>query len=281
MNVPRQKPVKTEPSPNQRASLTRREFIQTGAVVTALGTAALACKQGHLTTTDELVFPQSAVTALEEHIVRTTCALCPSGCGLEVRVVDGKAVKVEGNALHPLNQGVCCLKGQTSLEVLYSPERIRHPLLRTSPRSQDSAAPELAKQATWKEIPWDEALELLAGKLEDLRKAGQAHTVALLHGETRGQIRGLIQRFMQAYGSPNVISRESLGEGAARLGMLLSQGINGLPVYDLNNCNYAITFGGNLLESSRNVINYLGATAFMRRGRPQRASWYLSILAFR
>ena len=52
--------------------------------------------------------------------------------------------------------------------------------------------------------------------------------------------------------------------------MLLSQGINGLPVYDLNNCNYVITFGGNLLESSRNVIGYLGATAFMRRGRPQR-----------
>ena len=43
--------------------------------------------------------------------VKTTCALCPSGCGLEVRVVDGRAVKVEGNPLHPLNQGVCCLQG--------------------------------------------------------------------------------------------------------------------------------------------------------------------------
>lgn len=270
MKLTQPEPDTSEPSLNQRSHITRREFIQTSAVLAALGTATLACKQGHLTSTDELVFPQPKGVALEEKIVRTTCSLCPSGCGLEVRVVDGKAVKVEGNALHPLNQGVCCLKGQTSLEILYSPERIRHPLLRTSPRNVESVAPELVTQSTWKEISWDEALGLLAGKLVELRKAGQAHTVALLHGDTRGQMRSLIQRFMQAYGSPNVISRESLGEGAARLGTLLSQGINALPVYDLNNCNYAITFGGNLLESSRNVINYLGATAFMRRGRPQR-----------
>jgi anaerobic selenocysteine-containing dehydrogenase len=67
-----------------------------------------------------------------------------------------------------------------------------------------------------------------------------------------------------------VISRESLGEGTARLALWLSQGVNALPVYDINNSNYVLTFGGNFLESSRNLIGYLGATAFMRRGRPQR-----------
>jgi anaerobic selenocysteine-containing dehydrogenase len=54
------------------------------------------------------------------------------------------------------------------------------------------------------------------------------------------------------------------------MAMWLSQGLNGLPVDDIANSNYVMTFGGNLLESSRNVIAYLGATAFMRRGRPQR-----------
>jgi anaerobic selenocysteine-containing dehydrogenase len=83
-------------------------------------------------------------------------------------------------------------------------------------------------------------------------------------------MRGLVNRFMQAFGSPNVIGRESLAEQAARQAMFLTQGISGLPVYDLNNANYVMTFGGNLLEANRNVIAHLGAVAFMRRGRPQR-----------
>jgi anaerobic selenocysteine-containing dehydrogenase len=111
---------------------------------------------------------------------------------------------------------------------------------------------------------------MVALRLGDLRSAGQSHTVAFLHGETRGQMRGLIQRFMSAYGSPNVISQESLYEATCRAAVFLSQGINGVPVYDLNNANYIMTFGGNLLESSRHVIGALGAVAFMRRGRPQR-----------
>ena len=73
--------------------------------------------------------------------MRTTCALCPSGCGLEVRVVDGRAVKVEGSAIHPVNQGVCCLRAQASLEMLYSPERIERPRVRNGSKT-DEAAPE-------------------------------------------------------------------------------------------------------------------------------------------
>ena len=181
---------------------------------------------------------------MEETIVKTTCALCPSGCGLDVRVVNGKAVKVEGNPLHPLNQGVCCLRGQTSLEVLYSPERLEHPRIQTGARGSGD----------WKEISWDEALELAADKLTELREAGKSHSVALMHGELRGQMRQVVNRFMHAYGSPNLISRESLGEGTARLATWLSQGVNTIPVYDINNANYVLTFGGNLLESSRNLI---------------------------
>lgn len=236
-----------------RSGLSRRDFLRVGAATVAAGAGLTA-----LRTPGEPAAEQ--VVSGEEKIVRTTCALCPSGCGLDVRVVNGKAVKVEGSALHPLNQGVCCLKGQTSLEILYSPERIQRPRLQTGGRGSGD----------WKEISWEEALGIVIGKLIELRESGRPHALALMHGDLRGQMRQMLQRFMRAYGSPNLISRESLGEGAARLAMWLSQGINGLPVYDINNANYVMTFGGNLLESSRNVIGYLGATAFMRRGRPQR-----------
>ena len=245
--------------------ISRRDFIRIGATATAAG-AAVAAASG----TRSLLGRKSAPTVghsgavaaspLDETWVKTTCALCPSGCGLDVRVVDGKAVKIEGNPLHPLNQGVCCLKGQAALEMLYSPERLPRPRLQTGGRGNGD----------WKEISWDEALALVADRLSALRAAGQPHTVVFLHGETRGQMRALINRFMTAYGSPNVISQDSLDEQAARLATFLTQGVNGLPVYDLNNARYVMTFGGNLLEASRHVIGYLGALAFMRRGRPDR-----------
>lgn len=258
--VPLDETQASQLEPSDRPRISRRAALRLGVTAAAAGTL-LALEKNRTPAVQQAlaVSPQQATSGAEAHL-RTTCALCPSGCGLEVRVVDGRAVKVEGNPMHPLNQGVCCLKGQTSLEVLYSPERLLHPRIQKGRRGSGD----------WQEISWDEALTLLADKLAALRQSGKPHQLAMLVGDRRGQMRQLLQRFMQAYGSPNLISRESLGEGAARLAMLLSQGVNGLPVYDLNNANYVMTFGGNLLESSRNVIGYLGAAAFMRRGRPQR-----------
>jgi anaerobic selenocysteine-containing dehydrogenase len=245
--------------------ISRRDFIRIGATATVAG-ATVAAASGTRSLLETGGAPTAgrshatAASSLEETWVKTTCALCPSGCGLDVRVVNGKAVKIEGNPLHPLNQGVCCLKGQAALEVLYSPERIQHPRMQTGQRGGGD----------WQEISWDDALGMVADKLAELRRAGQAHTVAFLHGETRGEMRALINRFMDIYGSPNVISRDSLDEQAARLAMFLTQGINGIPVYDISNARYVMTFGGNLLESSQQVIGCLSAAAFMRRGRPDR-----------
>ncbi|MCI0475094.1 MAG: molybdopterin-dependent oxidoreductase, partial [Anaerolineales bacterium] len=194
--------------------------------------------------------------------MHTVCSLCPSGCGLEVRVVDGRAVKVEGNALHPLNQGVCCPKGQASLEVLYSPERLPAPLRRKV--AKDVAANDAAQ---WEKISWDDAQKIVADKLRALRDQGQAHTVAILHGGLRGQMRPLLQRFLNAYGSPNLISMEN---DAARLALFLAQGVNGHPIYDIDNARYVMCFGGSLLESSQHLQKYLSGYGYMHRGQSSR-----------
>lgn len=66
--------------------------------------------------------------------VTSTCGQCPGGCGILVRVVDGKAVKIEGNPLHPINRGGLCPRGYSGLQVLYNPDRIRGPLKKTGER---------------------------------------------------------------------------------------------------------------------------------------------------
>ena len=61
----------------------------------------------------------------------STCRECSAGCGLHVRVREGRAVKVEGNPDHPVNRGRLCARGQASLQGLYNPDRVRQPMRRT------------------------------------------------------------------------------------------------------------------------------------------------------
>ena len=115
---------------------TRREFLRIGASAAAVGAAS------YLLPGRFPVLPASTGHAAVEGVETrkyTVCSLCPSGCGLDVRVVDGRVVKVEGNALHPVNQGVCCPKGQAALEMLYSPERLPGPMRRKKQHGTERA----------------------------------------------------------------------------------------------------------------------------------------------
>ncbi|PIU57816.1 MAG: dehydrogenase, partial [Chloroflexi bacterium CG07_land_8_20_14_0_80_51_10] len=62
----------------------------------------------------------------ETKIVKTICGMCGIDCGLNVYVEDGRIVKVEGMPEHVINQ--LCVKAEGMLELVYSPERITHPM---------------------------------------------------------------------------------------------------------------------------------------------------------
>ncbi len=67
-------------------------------------------------------------------IFATTCRECPAGCGMHVRVREGRAIKCEGNPDHPVNQGGLCPRGQSAPQGLYDPDRVRGPLRRRGNR---------------------------------------------------------------------------------------------------------------------------------------------------
>ncbi len=241
-------------------TLSRRKFLRMSAGV--MGTAAM------LTTAPRLLTrlaadPKSAVwleTAANERIVPTVCLMCPSGCGMLARIADGNLVKLEGSPMHPTNVGALCPKGQAAPELLYNPDRLTGPMRRVGERGAGE----------WETISWDEAAKMVADKLSGLRDSSYPERAALLYGETRGQMRGFLQRFMHAVGSPNVVSHDSLNLEAAKLGNLFTQGIYDLPAYDLENSNYVISFGASLLEGGRSVQRMVSGLSYMRRGRATR-----------
>lgn len=234
--------------------LSRRDFLKitaaTGGAAAALGGigSALASKDPQL------------ITSGQDVIVPGVCSLCPSGCGILARVADGKVVKLEGNPMHPVNMGALCPKGQAAPELLYNPDRLTGPMKRKGARGAGD----------WEKISWDEAAQLVADQLRAAREAGRPEAAAMMYGDTRGQLRSFFERFMQAIGSPNMVSKESLNTAAAKLGVFLTQGVYALPVYDLENTDYILSFGANLLEAGWNPQRTISGWSFGRRGRANR-----------
>ena len=96
----------------------------------------------------------------------TTCRECAVGCGIVVRTYQGRAIKVEGNANHPLNLGKTCARGQATLHGLYNPDRVTDPIKKSR---GDSAG---------ENINWDDAIQVVA----DALKNNQPNEIAFLLG---------------------------------------------------------------------------------------------------
>ncbi len=237
--------------------LSRREFLKFAGIVGG-ASATLGAAKGLVGKLEEN--KPHYETSGKEEIIPTVCLMCPSGCGMLARVVDGNLVKMEGSPMHPINLGALCPKGQASPELLYNPDRLTGPKMRVGEHGANE----------WKDISWQEAIELVAEKLTALREASKPEHTAFLYGETRGQMRGFIERFMKAIGSPNSISHDSLNIEAAKLATLYTQGVYDLPAYDLENSNYIISFGASLLEAGRSPQRIVSGYSFMRRGRSER-----------
>jgi anaerobic selenocysteine-containing dehydrogenase len=238
--------------------LSRRQFLAASATVVSTA-AVIGGIESALAQSRPGLAGQLAISG-NEKIVPSICSLCPSGCGVLVRVSDGHVVKLEGNPMHPINTGSLCPKGQATPELLYNPDRLTGPMRRIGERGSGQ----------WETVGWDEAIQTIAGRLNDLRSKGHPEQAAFMYGETRGQVRPLIERFMQAIGSPNAISHDSLNTEAARLAMYLTQGIYGLPAYDLENSHYVLSFGASLLEAGPTPQRMISGYSFLRQGRADR-----------
>lgn len=210
---------------------------------------------------------QAGVTPYSEQWISTICLMCPGGCGILVRVVNGRAVKIEGNPLHPINTGKVCPKANAALQVLYDPDRIRGPLRQVGDRGSSD----------WQPVSWDEAIQLITERLTTIRRDPGPQSVAFMSGRVRGQMGGLIDRFLGAYGSPNHVRHDSLSVDGERIGNELTFGHREQLAYDWDNCNYVLSFGRAFLEASRPTVRQIRAFGAMRRDRPNRRAKFVQI----
>ena len=99
--------------------------------------------------------------------IRTTCTRdCPDSCGIIATVEDGRIIRHRGDPEHGVTRGFLCARGNDYLKRFHAPDRVLHPLRRTA--------------TGWTRIGWDDALELVAGKLAQFRdESGPLSVLAL------------------------------------------------------------------------------------------------------
>jgi assimilatory nitrate reductase catalytic subunit len=105
--------------------------------------------------------PVSASRAVDRW-VHTTCGYCSVGCGMRIGVRDGRAVAVEGDPDHPVNQGRLCPKGLSEHQMLAAEGRLTVPTVDGRPAS------------------WDQALDRVTTGFRDLLERYGPESVAVL-----------------------------------------------------------------------------------------------------
>jgi menaquinone reductase, molybdopterin-binding-like subunit len=176
----------------------------------------------------------------------SVCSLCPGNCGISVRKIDNRPVKIEGLAEYPINNGGACLHGIAGLQYLYDPARVKTPLKKNGDK--------------FEAVSWDDAISFVAGKLADIRENGSTDKLACIGDKDQGSVSGLFKRLLKTFGSPNFYTMPSL-ESTLELTASKLHGKNATIGYDLDNASFVLSFGAGLIEGWGSPVNCFKANA--------------------
>jgi formate dehydrogenase (coenzyme F420) alpha subunit len=191
-----------------------------------------------------------AKVASRYEVKKTICGMCSKSCGIDVYLSEGKIADIKGMKEHPMSKGVICGKAKFAPELQYSPERLTSPLLK--------------KEGTWEAISWDDALDIICRKLDDLKKTDGPEALALYLGNSVGlrDAKRLATRFCDVYGTPNYSSVDALCHWSRT--MATDMTVGGYPVPDELNSRCILVVGTNPLDS--NVPEYHDLLTALKQG---------------
>jgi anaerobic selenocysteine-containing dehydrogenase len=168
-------------------------------------------------------------------LVPTTCFNCESACGL-LAYVDketGDVRKFEGNPAHPGSRGRNCAKGPATLNQMYDPERILHPLRRVGERGSGE----------WEQVTWETALTDIGTRIGNAIREGR-HDEIMYHVGRPGED-GFMDRTLKAWGVDGHNSHTNICSAGARTGYAMWMGWD-RPSADFANADFILLLSSHL-----------------------------------
>lgn len=165
-----------------------------------------------------------------------TCSLCEAMCGLRFEVEGGRIVSVAPDEDDVFSQGYICPKGASIAKVHDDPDRLRTPMRRTP-------------AGDFEPIGWEEAISLVAGRLNEIRREHGNDAVALYVGNPVAHNHAALalrQGLMRALGTKNCTSAGSQDTSPRFATSYYLYGASlAVPVPDIDRTDYFLCVGAN------------------------------------
>ena len=211
----------------------RRDFLKVlgtaGATVTTVGCST----DGVSKLIPYLVHPDQTVSGVSTFYT-TTCRECAASCGLVAETRDGRTTKLEGNPEHPLNKGALCARGQSALQGLYNPDRLRGPMVK--------------ENGAWKAIEWDAALTLVSQKLGEAKSRGGAANGVFLNQHETGSFPSFVDAWLAGFGMRPHLSVDFEADSAVIEANRRTYGV-AWPKLSFSDAKLIVSFGADFLET--------------------------------
>lgn len=179
------------------------------------------------------------------HTFRTTCTRdCLDSCSLLVFVENGILKKVKGDQNHPTTGGFLCPKGASYVDYVYSPDRIKRPLIKS--------------QGRFKETSWNQALNYIEEKIRYCLKT--YGPLSILHNHDGGSealTKNLDRRFFNALGGCTGVSGSLCWSGGIAAQKYDFGGLQQNDIEDLVNASGIVLWGRNVGDTNTHVVPFI------------------------
>ena len=195
--------------------------------------------------------------------VQSLCPYCGVGCQTTYHISDNRVLRVMGRD-GPSNKGRLCVKGRFGFDYVSHPQRLMKPLIRKAGVAKDphNLVDPGNPLAAFREATWDEALDLAAAKLVEIRNAHGSRALAGF-GSAKGSNEEayLFQKLVRTgFGSNNVdhCTRLCHASSVAALMECLNSGAVSNQVSDVQHADVIVIIGANP------TVNHPVAATFMK-----------------
>ena len=171
----------------------------------------------------------------------STCRECPAGCGILAKNREGRVIKIEGNPLHPINQGKLCMRGQAAVQGIFNPDRINTPLLK--------------ENGAWRPVTFKEAGYILKTKAKAAAGAG-SDRVRMLSEVVGTSLEKLFNDALKQWRSNGPLFYEPFAYETLKAANEAVFSVKGLPSYHIDEADVLIGFGADFLESWLSPVEY-------------------------
>jgi anaerobic selenocysteine-containing dehydrogenase len=183
---------------------------------------------------------------MKKKAVPAYCAQCQSSCPILCTVEKERLINIQPDNGHP-NASPLCPKGLAGPELVYHPLRLKHPLMRSRPKGDPDPG--------WQKISWEKAFQIIAEKLNHIKKAQGAHAVVFNRpgpgGSPAKDFAPWVVRLAYAFGSPNTLATGHVCQWHRDTGSKYTYGWRSWPEPDYQHTRLVVVWGHNPYASVR------------------------------